>query len=229
MKQLSQQELKLAEEMFTSTAKIISMIQYQEMDKEKLKRYEDFFINRYKSIIGCSSCIILMKRLFHQRLASDTQYADVIAEKAYFLRGRNYEDNTSFEECLIIAKGIFKTEDYTKFYSEIFKTAYEKAVSMKINDLNYNPADMVRGVVSNIVLTLVSFLILYKVTSGTWDLMTAMNYIDKQFPSTGGICYYNNYSDERSIKFELMFNLMTELENADPGCVNFDEKKEETA
>lgn len=229
MKALSQQELKLAEEMFTSTAKIISMIQYGEMDQDKLKRYEDFFIGRYRTIIGCSSCILLIKRMFLYRLATDTVFADPINYKTFFPKGRDYEKNTSFEECLIISKGIFKTSDYEGFYTEVFKNAYDKAREQGINDFNDNPANMVRGVVSNCVLTLIAYMLLYNVTSGNWDIMKCLDYLNDKFPginNSNRMVYYSSYTDERTIYFELLYNLMQELEAADPSCVKFEEKEE---
>lgn len=224
MKALSASELKLAEEMFSSTAKIVSMIQFQEMDQEKLKRYEDFFISRYKTLIGCNACLVFIRREFYYRLSTDQYYACVVDNKTTFPKGRNYEDCYTFEECLMMAKGIFKENNYKQFYSNIFENAYNKS---DVKDLNNNPAHMVRGVVSNCVLTLCAFNVLYHITNEEWDIMKGLQYSDEIFHHK--MIYYSEYTEESNLFFSLFSGLFDELEKLYPECVSFEDKKEETA
>ena len=68
-------------EMIRSCTKIVLLILFYDMDKEKLKRFLNAFHDKYRTLIGSQVCEELMMKIFYYRLSKTDNFKSLFTEE----------------------------------------------------------------------------------------------------------------------------------------------------
>lgn len=222
MRKFSESEKNLLEEMFSSSAKIVCLTKFGKMDTEKMGRYVDFFRKRYQDIPGMESCVTFFLRVYHNRLATDTLYASPLSCETTFLYGKDFTECMSFEEILLLGKGIFRSKDYKAYYEDVFKNASKRTDDRS----NHSPAHLVMGCIGIVACCFMAFKYVYNISEGKSYINDCINELNAVAKSE--MFGYLNEADQY-IYFGFIDDCFSELLKLDKNC--FDrpvaEKKKE--
>lgn len=113
MKEFSEQEKILLEEMFISSAKISIQIETGDMDVQKMNRYLEFFGKRYQNLPGVETLKLSFGKRFYFRLSED-ECANL--ERLKVKKRSTFEKYISLEELLFLARSF----NYEQTYKDAF-------------------------------------------------------------------------------------------------------------
>lgn len=223
MRKFSDSERLLLEEMFSSSAKIVCLTKFGKMDTEKMGRYVDFFRKRYQNIPGMESCINFFLRAYHERLATDTLYSSPISCETTFLYGKDFTECMSFEEILLLGKGIFRSKDYEQYYKEVFNSTSKRTEDKS----NHSPAFIVERCVGIVALNFLCFKYIYNVSVGKSYVNDCIEEVDKALR----LNMFGNHltPSEESLYFAFINDAFTELIRNNKDCFDNSELKKKDA
>ncbi len=146
MKEFSEQEKILLEEMFISSAKISIQIETGDMDVKKMNRYLEFFCSRYEKLPGVKTLSNSFGKRFYYRLSEDNN-ADLAMLR---LKKRStFEKYISLEELLFLARSFN--------YEQTFKDAFEVLKKRCSKDVLFTVTNEVNSILSCFIIHLYAY------------------------------------------------------------------------